>query len=44
MHALTSIRAQAAASMISPEAQDLGLRLAKTGSLPRLRPPLSKRI
>lgn len=40
MHALTLILAQAAASTISPEAQDLGVRLAKTSGLAAMAPAL----
>ena len=40
MHALTLILAQAAASAISPEAQDLGLRLARTSGLAAIAPAL----
>jgi hypothetical protein len=40
MHALTLILAQAAASTMSPEAQDLGLRLARTTGLAAIAPVL----
>lgn len=40
MHALTLILAQAAASMISPEAQELGVRLARTSGLAAIAPAL----
>ena len=40
MHALLLILAQAAASSISPEAQDLGLRLARTSGLAAIAPAL----
>jgi hypothetical protein len=40
MHGLTLILAQAAASTISPEAQDLGVRLARTSGFAAIAPAL----